>query len=121
MSDHNNEDIQYTKVIQSIVAVIARCDAESVTGNRAIADAARDWMQAGFEDAEEVEDWLRARCFQASAARAMDEAGITPEQAALLTDAGAKSNRETIAYKIACGDLSMDEARRIITNYFWNS
>ncbi len=108
------------EAIGSICQALARYD-ESVTDNRSVENVARDWRDAGFEDAEEVEDWLRARCFKASAAHALDAAGITPEQAALSTTKGTTPYQDTIAYKFAQGDLSCEEARRIITNHFWNS
>ncbi len=95
-------------------------------GGAALGDAsalavAREWLDAGFDDPEEVDDWLRARCFKADDARTLEAAGITPEQAAIRTVAGAASYEDTIGYKLTHGDLSFDEARRIITSDFWNS
>lgn len=84
-------------------------------------EAAHQWMTAGFEDAEEVDEWLAARCFSAEGARALEMAGITPDQAAMTTRAGTASYEETIGYKIIKGDLSLEEARRIINSAFWNS
>jgi hypothetical protein len=83
--------------------------------------AARAWLDAGFTDAEEVEDWLGARCFNPRHAQTLDAAGITPEQAALRTRAGRADDEETVACKFSRGDLTLEEARRIITNDFWNS
>lgn len=83
--------------------------------------AAREWLSAGFDDPEEVEGWLKARCFDASAARALEDAGLTPEQAALRTRAGAADYEDTVGYKYANGDLSTDEARRVITSDFWDT
>ncbi len=83
--------------------------------------AARQWLDAGFDDPEEIEDWLRARCFAAGAAQALERAGITPEQAAIRTKAGAGDYEDTLGHKFTRGDLSIDEARRIITSDFWNS
>ena len=83
--------------------------------------AARAWLDAGFTDAEEVEDWLAARCFDARHAQTLDAAGITPEQAALRTRAGRADYEETVACKFSRGDLTLEEARRIITSDFWNS
>ncbi|MGB7926231.1 MAG: hypothetical protein WCF57_23525 [Pyrinomonadaceae bacterium] len=82
--------------------------------------AAQEWVDAGFDDPEEVADWLRARCFHADGARALEMAGLTPEQAAIRTQAGTASYEDTIGYKLIRGDLSFDEARRIITSEFWN-
>ena len=84
-------------------------------------EEAHQWMAAGFEDAEEVDEWLAARCFTAEGASALERAGITPDQAATRTRAGTASYEETIGYKIIKGDLSIEEARRIITSAFWNS
>ncbi|HEV2707082.1 MAG TPA: hypothetical protein VGV59_14250 [Pyrinomonadaceae bacterium] len=82
---------------------------------------AHAWLEAGFDDPEEVSDWLDARCFEAQAAQALERAGLTPEQAALRTSAGARQYEETIGFKFARGDLSLEEARRIATEAFWNS
>jgi hypothetical protein len=101
-------------------AVVARYGAAAIGGANAEAVAA-EWLAAGFDDAEEVADWLSARCFRAQDARALEEAGFTPEQAALRTTAGRASYEDTIAYKFAQGDLSGAEARRIITREFWDS
>ncbi len=84
-------------------------------------EVARQWIDAGFDDPEEVADWLRARCFTAARAQALEAAGLTPEQAALRTKAGSAPYEDTIAYKLNNNDLSLDEARRIITSTFWNS
>lgn len=94
---------------------------EAAHGYASVEEAAQSWMASGFEDAEEVDEWLAARCFSAAGARALEMAGITPDQAAMLTRAGTASYEETIGYKIIKGDLSIDEARRIITSAFWNS
>lgn len=83
--------------------------------------AARAWLDAGFADAEEVGDWLAAHCFDPRHAQALDAAGITPEQAALRTRHGRTGDEETVACKFAHGDLTLEEARRIITSDFWNS
>ncbi len=90
-------------------------------GDAAAEDVARAWLAAGFADSEDVDDWLRARCFKPDVARALEEAGITPEQAGLRTSAGAGTYEDTIGYKLTRGDLSLDEARRLITSHFWNS
>lgn len=89
-------------------------------GEASPASVAQEWVDAGFDDPEEVEDWLRARCFSADGARALEMAGLTPEQAAIRTEAGTASYEDTIGYKLIHGDLSFDEARRIITSEFWN-
>jgi hypothetical protein len=82
--------------------------------------AAYRWLSHGFADAEEIEDWLAARCFDPARAHELERAGLTPEQAAARTTAGRGDYEDTIAFKISRGDLSLEEARRIITSDFWN-
>jgi hypothetical protein len=94
---------------------------EAAVGAASPRGAAQEWIDAGFDDPEEVEDWLRARCFRADGARRLELAGFTPEQAAIRTAAGTASYEDTIGYKLVHDDLSFDEARRIITSEFWNS
>jgi hypothetical protein len=67
--------------------------------------AARAWTEAGFDDAMTVR-WLGARCFDAGAARALAELGVTPEQAAVRTRDGGDGQIDTIAAKVANGDLT---------------
>lgn len=69
------------------------------------ADAAQAWTKAGFGD-ELTARWLKARCFDPEAARAMTELGVLPEQAATRTRDGGDGQIETIAYKVAAGDLT---------------
>ena len=106
------------QLIESIRAVLARFGADAI-GARTVEDAAREWIDAGFDDAEEVEDWLRAHCFNARMAREIESRGMTAEQASLRT--GETDDVETIGYKLSRGEISFDEARRIINNRFWNS
>ena len=93
----------------------------AVDNGAARAEEASKWLAAGFDDAEEVDEWLRAKCFTAEHAQKLEAAGITPAQSALLTKAGAKDYQETIAYKTFKGDLSLDEARRVIESEFWKT
>ena len=111
---------QQARVIAGITAALVHHGADAI-GDGTAEDAAREWMDAGFDDVEEIDDWLRARCFSASAARDMENRGITPAQAALRTDAGDDGKVETIGHKLSRGELSYEEARRIINNEFWNS
>ncbi len=113
-----SSDREREKGIHLLSATLARYGDEA-TGNLTPAQAALRWLNAGF-DAEEAAEWLSARCFDPGVARSMELAGFTPEQGALLTTRGAAGHEETIAYKVARGHLSMDEARRIITSSFWN-
>ena len=41
-------------------------------------DTAETWAESGFE-AHEVDEWLKARCFDPSAARDLADAGIDPD------------------------------------------
>jgi len=67
--------------------------------------AAQAWTDAGFDDTMTAR-WLGARCFDATAARALADAGVTPEQAAGRTRDGGGEYADTIAYKVANGDLT---------------
>lgn len=72
--------------------------------------AAQAWTDAGFGD-EMTARWLRARCFDPSAARDLAEFGVTPEQAACRTrDGGKEPYLDTIAFKVANGDLTVRQA-----------
>lgn len=103
----------------AVAEVLARRGVDAAAG-RAAPELAREWVEHGFDDAEEVEAWLDAGCPDAAAALRLEEAGITPEQAALRTSAGASGTEETLGAKLSRGDLSLEEARRIITRQFWN-
>jgi hypothetical protein len=108
-------------LIRLVGETLRRHGDEALPGGASPDAAARAWLDAGFSDAEEVDDWLSARCFDARHAQALDAAGLTPEQAALRTREGRAPYEETIAYKLAHGDLTLEEARRIINSDFWNS
>lgn len=112
--------MEQTETIRLICDVLKR-HGEETLGGASAEEVARLWVDAGFDDPEEVEAWLRARCFQADRAQALEAAGFTPEQAALRTKAGAADYEDTIAYKLNHNDLSVNEARRIITSAFWDS
>ena len=117
----DDDEMERPELLRSIVEIIERHGEAAGGGGASPEEAARLWIDAGFEDAEEVDEWLAARCFSATGAHALEMAGITPAQAAMRTRAGAADYEETIGYKIIKGDLSLDEARRIITDAFWNS
>ncbi|MFN8159608.1 MAG: hypothetical protein U0R52_00990 [Solirubrobacterales bacterium] len=76
-------------------------------------DAAETWAESGFS-ADEVEEWLSARCFHPSAARDLADAGVTPGMAATRTEAGAGDYTDTVGFKVADGDLEVEEARDIV-------
>lgn len=69
------------------------------------AAAAQEWTNAGFDD-DVTARWLAARCFDAAAARALADMGVSPEQAAARTRDGGGRSVDTIAYKVASGDLT---------------
>ncbi|HVF54530.1 MAG TPA: hypothetical protein VM934_00190 [Pyrinomonadaceae bacterium] len=108
------------EILRELSAVIRRYPAAAI-GETTVEEVARRWLDAGFEDAEEVEDWLRARCFTADGAQQLENAGITPQQAGINTSAGSGNYEDTLGYKLIKGDLGFDEARRIITSEFWDS
>jgi len=68
-------------------------------------EAAQAWTDAGFDD-EMTARWLEARCFDPQAARALADMDVSPEQASARTRDGDTSYIDTIAYKVANGDLT---------------
>ncbi|HUR84764.1 MAG TPA: hypothetical protein VMY78_05420 [Solirubrobacteraceae bacterium] len=69
------------------------------------AEAAKAWSDAGFDD-EETAKWLEARCFDPEAARDLADLMVTPGQASKRTRDGRRDYLDTIAFKVASGDLS---------------
>jgi hypothetical protein len=69
------------------------------------ADAAKAWTDAGFDD-EDTAKWLEARCFDPESAREFVELRVTPAQASKRTRDGKRDYIDTIAFKVASGDLS---------------
>jgi len=67
--------------------------------------AANAWSAAGFDD-EQTSGWLEARCFDPQAARDLADLAVTPKQASTRTRDGGRDYVDTIAYKVASGDLS---------------
>jgi len=116
MPSMNEEDSD----LRAVAEVLAR-HGETALGGRTPEEAARLWTAAGFDDPDEVEEWLAARCFDAASALAVERAGLTPRQAATRTKAGTHAYEDTIAYKLSRGQLTFDEARRIVTRDFWDS
>lgn len=68
-------------------------------------DVARAWTDAGFDD-EETAKWLEARCFDPQSARELKDLAVTPGQATKRTRDGKRDYIDTIAFKVASGDLS---------------
>lgn len=108
------------ETLRAISEALRGAGAEAALRGRSAEEAAQRWLDAGFDDAEEVAEWLAARCFDPRVAETLERAGFTPAQSSIRTKAGANSDEDTIGYKIANGDLSLDEARRIITRAFWH-
>lgn len=93
----------YEPAPKTSVKTIERYGELATRGDAAVAAAA--WTDAGCDD-ELSARWLAARCFDAQAARALIELGVTPEQAAGRTRDGRGDYIDTIAYKVANGDLT---------------
>lgn len=101
-----------------ISEILSRSSPKDQTGDQT--EFARVWIKEGFDDEEDVEDWLRAKVFDPASARRLEDAGVTPEQAATLTRAGRDDREETLGLKFSRGDLSLEEVRRIAVSEFWN-
>lgn len=91
----------------------ARTGAETIRRHGELADrggdaeaAAAAWTEAGFDDAT-TGQWLEARCFDPQAARALADMGVSPKQAAKRTRDGGDGYIDTIAFKVAKGDLTV--------------
>jgi len=67
--------------------------------------AAKAWTDAGFDD-EQTALWLDARCFDPQAARTLAGLSVSPGQASKRTRDGRGDYLDTIAFKVANGDLS---------------
>lgn len=119
MSDRTDTAENETR--SRISEALKRAENRLALRGRSEIDAARAWVNAGFDDAEEVEEWIAARCFDERVAAALDTAGLTAAQASLRTREGRSDYEDTIAYKVSNKDLSIDEARRIITHEFWHN
>ena len=84
--------------LQTSIDTIARYG-ELADRGRNPAVAARAWSDAGFDD-DETAKWLEARCFDPQAAR--DLADLASQR----TRDGRRDYNDTIAFKVASGDLS---------------
>ena len=70
--------------------------------------ATEAWAETGMQ-AGEVQACLRARCFDPGTAQDLDELGITPRMASTRTGAGNGCYLDTVAYKVAVGDLDLEQ------------
>ncbi len=98
----------YEPTAKTSVETIKRYGEFADRGSAAEA-AARAWTDAGFDDVMTAR-WLEARCFDAEAARALAELGVTPEQAAVRTRDGGDGYIDTIAFKVADEALTPRQA-----------
>ena len=114
------DDTGEQEVIRRICVTLEQHGEAALAGAPAETAAYR-WAARGFTDADDVESWLAARCFDPAQAESLEAAGFTPEQAALRTTAGRGEYEDTIAHKLAHDDLTLEEARRIVTSDFWNT
>lgn len=76
-------------------------------------DTAETWADTGLE-ANEVDEWLLARCFDPNCARDLADAGVTASMARMKTDAGAGDYVDTVGFKVSTGDIEVDEARDLV-------
>lgn len=76
-------------------------------------DTAEAWLEAGFE-AHEVDEWLNARCFDPSSARDLADAGVSPAEARMKTEAGRGDYTDMVGFKVSAGDLEVEEARDLL-------
>ncbi len=74
---------------------------------------AEAWIEAGF-DAYEVEEWLNARCFDPGSARDLADAGMSPAEARMKTEAGSGGYADMVGFKVSIGDLEVEEARDLL-------
>ena len=92
------------------IADVLRAEGEYAHGGNP-EGAAREWADEGF-DADEVSQWLEARCFAPGAADELRNHGISPEEAATPAERGGLVG--TIGYWVANGDQGADEAAALV-------
>ncbi len=95
----------------------ANDDMESVIAARGewahggdLAGVTNQWRSAGFEPPETA-DWLDSGTFDADAARALRDAGITPAQAGMKFRGDSTT---TLGYAVSNGDIRAAEAVRFL-------
>ena len=74
---------------------------------------AEAWEASGF-GANEVDEWLLARCLLPGAARDLADAGVTPQATRMRTSAEAGAYVDTVGFKVSDGDLEPEEARDLV-------
>lgn len=95
----------------TMLEVVSASDVALKNGGDA-ANVAWYWQHEGFTPTE-AQAWLEARCFEPRAAAMLRHAGITPDEAAIITTEGRASRADTIGYKVSNGGLSVEQAERI--------
>ena len=76
-------------------------------------DTAEVWIESGFE-VDDVEEWLSARCFDPSSARDLADAGVSPAETRMKTEAGRGDYTDTVGFKVSARDLEVEEARDLL-------
>ena len=77
---------------------------------------AREWVEAGFTDAGDVDAWLTAGAVWPDSAAALRDAGVTPAQASRITTEGSTLSPLSIGYRFANGELSLARAVELATS-----
>lgn len=116
--------VELPEVVVEIRDVLEQ-ERDFAIGNGDATAVAREWHEAGFS-AREVREWLEARCFEASAAKELRDAGVTSEQSSRRIYVDCGDYGETIGYAVSNGDLTVAnvvvaneierELRRILAN-----
>lgn len=101
------------KNLQEIVDVIKYEKAFLCGNDEDPKDIAREWAWRDFT-ADEVQEWVDSRCFEAEGADDLRSAGITPLQASKRTAEGVGGYNDTLGYKVANRDITAEEALSII-------
>jgi AraC-like DNA-binding protein len=81
---------------------------QTICGDYDPLELASIWEQLKFS-AEEVDQWLEARCYSPLVARDLRTRGVTPAQAGAVTAAGV-GEPDTIAFKLSTSRLLLREA-----------
>lgn len=95
--------------------VISRCDA-LIHGDDVEATV-QAWNDARYTDLDSdvVAAWCEAKCFDADSARALETAGVTPQQASETIERC--GYRETLAYVVSNHDISVSEAVELVSSW----
>ena len=72
-------------------------------------DVAQEWAAAGFS-VHEARQYLDARCFDASRAAQLRDAGVAAKDAPRRTTAELGDREDTVGYLHSNGDITLEEA-----------